>query len=141
MQSTGINAGALGVLIRVNLRFSILSNSRLELKIDRPDGTTFALDTAKTTAPSSTSSIQIGASTTTLVVGSASVVFTSGEWAYSQVGLMDGASGSAVFDTAGTYPIRLTYYDSASAAAIGGIKLRSDANTSGGELVALSVGP
>ena len=137
----GINAQSLGVLIRVNLRFSILSNSRLELDIDRPDGTTFTLDTAKTTAPSSTSSIQIGASTTTIVVGSASVVFTSGEWAYAQVGRMNGASGSSVFSKSGTYPIRLTYYDSASAAAIGGIKLISDANTSGGELVAVSVGP
>jgi len=137
----GVNAGSLGVQISLNLRFGVLSNTRFELRIDRPDGSTFTLDTAATTAPSSTSAIQIGVSTTTLVVGSASVVFTSAQWVHMLIGRMNGASGSAVFDEAGLYPLRLTYYDSASAAAIGGIKLISDARTSAGDLVAVSVGP
>ncbi len=137
----GVNAGSLGVLLRLNMRFSVLNNTRFELRIDRPDGSTFTLDTAQTTAPSSTSAVQIGASTTSILVGSATVSFHSAEWVYAEVGLMNGASGSAVFDLAGQYPIRLTYYDSASAVAIGGIKLISDANNSAGELVAVSVGP
>ena len=137
----GVNAGSLGVLLRLNLRFNVLSQTRFELVVDRPDGSTFTLDTAATTAPSSVSAIQIGASTTTIVVGSASVTFNSAEWVYAQVGQVNGASGSAVFDLPGLYPVRLTYYDSASAIAIGGIKLISDARTSGGELVAVSVGP
>ncbi len=123
------------------MRFNLLSQTRFELSVDRPDGSTFTLDTAATTAPSSTSCVEIGASTTSILVGSATVSFHSAEWVYADIGLMNGASGSAVFDEAGLYPLRVTYFDSASSVAIGGIKLISDANNSAGELVAVSVGP